>query len=265
MNSHSNLNSDMALLTESVREAGKIALSFFGKDPQAEKKSDGSPVSEADYAVDKAMREKLMSARPGYGWLSEETEDDRVRLEHDRVWIVDPIDGTRAFLKGKPEWTVAAALVEAGRPVLAIVFNPATDEFFEARKNSKTLLNGTPVLVTEAIEVENSRLVASSGLLRRDIWEKPWPSVQTKWVNSVAYRLALVAAGKYDGTLSLTPKHDWDLAAAELLVQEAGGCVSTHTGGALLYNSRSPLQESVIAAGPTLHRELLERSRTVRI
>lgn len=264
-NSPAQHSADLALLKEAVREAGQIALRFFGRSPEVEIKPDDSPVSEADIAVDRALREKLMAARPGYGWLSEESVDDQKRLQRERIWVVDPIDGTRAFLKELPEWTIAAALVEAERPVIGIVFNPATGEFFEAEAGRGSLLNGKPISVRDPVPLENSELITSRSLLNRKIWQQPWPPLETRWVNSVAYRLALVASGECDATLSMTRKHDWDLAAAELLVQEAGGRATTHTGGGFRYNQPVPLQQSVIAAGPGLHAELLKRTRTAAI
>lgn len=256
---------DLELLRDAVREAGDIALGYFGRSPEVEIKPDDSPVSEADIAVDDTLKGKLTAARPGYGWLSEESGDDQRRLQRKRVWVVDPIDGTRAFLKELPEWTIAAALVEAGRPVIGIVFNPATGEFFEAEAGRGSRLNGESVAVRNPVPLRNAELITSRSLLRRKIWPKPWPPVETRWVNSVAYRLALVAAGASDATLSLSRKHDWDLAAAELLVQEAGGRVTTHTGGGFRYNQPLPLQQSVIAAGPALHAELLEQTRTAAV
>lgn len=256
---------DLTLLTEAVREAGAIALRYFGHDPHTRTKADGTHVSEADLAVDATLRGRLTEERPAYGWLSEETEDDLSRLERERVWVVDPIDGTRAFLKERREWTIAAALVEAGRPVAAVVFNPATDEFFDAVCAGGARLNGTRMRVPEPVPLEQSRLIVSEGLFRHRIWDRPWPPVRTRWVNSVAYRLALVAAGECDGTVSMSKKHDWDLAAAELLVQEAGGKVTTHSGSALRYNAAPPLQQSVVAAGPSLHAELVERTRKAAV
>ncbi len=256
---------DLELLSDALREGGRIAMGYFCKNPRAQQKADGTSVSEADFAVDTALRDLLTGARPGYGWLSEETEDNDARLDCERVWVVDPIDGTRAFLKEKPEWTIAAALVEAGRPVIGVVYNPASNEFFHAVQGQGTQLNGTRVGVSDPVALKNSSLIASQGLLGRNIWDLPWPPVQTQWVNSIAYRLALVAAGQFDGTLSMSPKNDWDLAAAELLVQEAGGTMTTQTGGSFLYNSPRPRQEGVIAAGPSLHAELLDRCRRANI
>ena len=263
--SSSDRDADLALLKDAARAAGTLALTFFGKQPRTRTKNDGTEVSEADIAVDEALKEQLLAARPGYGWLSEETDDEASRLEKDRVWIIDPIDGTRAFLKEKPEWTVSAALVENGQPVLGVVYNPAREEIYHAVRREGAHLNGKPIQVNDPVALEQSRLVASSGLFRHDIWDRPMPVVQTHWVNSIAYRMALVASGQFDGTVSLSKKHDWDLAAADLLVQEAGGKATTHTGDSFRYNQPKPLQRSVLAAGPSLHAELLDRTLHARI
>lgn len=257
------LEADGALLLQAVREAGALALGYFGHQPEARLKPDGTQVSEADLAADAALKAHLLGARPAYGWLSEETPDDLDRLGRTSVWIVDPIDGTRAFLKEKPEWTVSAALVEHGRPVLAAVFNPARDELFSATKGQGARLNGEPIHVSDRDDIAGSRLVVSRSLLRRDVWDRPWPELETIWVNSIAYRLSLIAAGRCDGTLSLSAKSDWDLAAAHLLVHEAGGVITTRNGGEIFYNGAVPEHDSVVAAGPKLHKALLERTRAV--
>lgn len=248
------------LLTDAVREAGALALTFFGRDAETRIKPDGTVVSEADIAVDDLLRARLCGAGADIGWLSEESGDGGARLDRSRVWIVDPIDGTRAFLKGKPEWTISAALAENGEPVLAAVYNPATGEFFHAARGQGAFLDGTHITVRDPVALEGCRLAASSNLLRPGRWETPWPPLETIWVNSIAYRLALAAAGLCDGTVSLSRKSDWDLAAAHLLVQEAGGIVSTHTGAAINYNRPDPSHPSVVAAGPALHAALVART-----
>ncbi|MGI9382473.1 MAG: inositol monophosphatase family protein [Methyloligellaceae bacterium] len=257
-------DADLALLIEAVRDAGALALSYFGQGPEARLKPDGTQVSDADLAVDAELKSRLTGARPAYGWLSEETADDGRRLETPRVWIVDPIDGTRAFLKEHPEWTVAAALVEHGQPVLAAVYNPPKDEFFWAARGAGAHLNDRRIHVSDRSELAGCRLFAARNLFRRDIWQEPWPEVETVWVNSIAYRLALVAAGRGEGTLSLSRKSDWDLAAADLLVHEAGGIVTTRAGEALTYNRPRPEHDSVVAAGPLLHPAVIERTRSAR-
>jgi myo-inositol-1(or 4)-monophosphatase len=257
------LEEDYALLKKATREAGELALTYFRKSIMVTKKIDGSEVSEADLALDVALKLELHAPRPDYGWLSEETEDDPERLKHRRVWMVDPIDGTNAFLRHLPEWTVSAALVEDGVPVLGAVFNPATQEFFHARRGKGAFLNDEPIAASKKNTLDGARLIASGGLFKKKIWKEPWPEVTTKWVNSVAYRLALVACGRADATISLSAKSEWDLAAAALLVEEAGGTITDHHGGVHRYNRASPRFSSLVASGKALHPLLIERTNRV--
>jgi len=252
---------DLRLLIEAVQEAGELALSFFRRSPHTELKEDGSEVSEADLAADACLKRSLIGGRPDYGWLSEESEDDPSRLEKRFVWVVDPIDGTRAFLRDKPEWAVSVALVDRNHPVLAAVFNGATGEFFHASLGHGAFLNDNPIRITDPVELAGSRLAAAPQIFERDIWREPWPKLEAIWVNSIAYRLALTASAQCDGTLSMSGKNDWDLAAGHLLVQEAGGVVTTARGNPLVYNQLPPAQESIIAAGSSLHGALLRRTQ----
>lgn len=247
-------------LLAAVREAGALAMSYFGQSPRSELKADGTAVSEADLAADALLRKRLLQANGSYGWLSEESEDDLVRLRKSRVWVVDPIDGTRAFLKGKPEWTVCAALVEDGRSLLAAVYNPAREEFFHAVRGGGAFLNDKPIGVRDPVKLEGCCLAASRSQIRSKQWARPWPEFETLWVNSIAYRLALVAQGECDGTISLSAKSDWDLAAAHLLVEEAGGVITTHDDRAMVYNLETPRHSSVVSAGPALHSALIGRT-----
>ena len=253
-------NDDTDLLFDAVSEAGALALGYFGKSPKRERKADGSDVSEADLAVNDLLYDRLMGARPDYGWLSEESGDTPDRLERKRVWVVDPIDGTRAFLNEKPEWTVSVALVEDGRPVLAAVYNPSADAYYKAVAGHGATLSGDPIRVDDRDGISGSRLAIGSKLLKRDIWPEPWPEVETRWVNSIAYRMALVSSGDFHGVMSLSGKNDWDIAAADLLVQEAGGLVTTCHGDSFIYNLETPRKDSVLAAGPALHALLLAQT-----
>jgi myo-inositol-1(or 4)-monophosphatase len=257
------LAEDEALLAGAVRAAGELALSFFGRGLVGARKADNTPVSEADLAVDRFLHERLAMARPSYGWLSEESADRPERLEARRVWIVDPIDGTRAFLAGLPDWTISAALVEDGQPLLAAILNPNMSEFFGARRGYGAALNGDPIVVPARDRLEGSRIFANKGLLRRKIWSQPWPATESVWANSIAYRLALIAAGRADAALSITRKAEWDLAAAALLVQEAGGKVTDARGAALRFNQPRPRINGLVAAAPALHELLIARTRPV--
>ncbi len=255
---------DRDLLRDSVREAGLRALEYFGKSPKHWTKEDKTPISEADLAVNDLLQGRLSGQRTGYGWLSEETTDNDQRLDLAKVWVVDPIDGTRSFIKGTPHWTVSVALVDQGRPVLAAVFNPVKDEFFEAIRGGGAWLNGVQVAVSDRADVAGCEMVANTGAFNGDRWGTPWPEMKVTSRNSMAYRLCLVASGNYDATLAISRKHDWDLAAAHLVVEEAGGHVTLHDGGPIVYNQPNPRHGTVLAAGPVLHKALLEQTRTYR-
>ena len=257
------LEEDYALLKTAVRDAGELALTYFRQQILVNRKPDGSEVSEADLAVDTALKLDLHTRRPDYGWLSEESEDDQKRLKCRRVWMVDPIDGTNAFLRHLPEWTVSAALVEDGVPVLGAVYNPATKEFFRAMRGSGAFLNDQPIAASKKDTLDGALLIASGGLFKKKIWKEPWPEVQSKWVNSVAYRLALVACGQADATISLSAKSEWDLAAAALIVEEAGGIITDHHGETHRYNCASPRLPSLVASGKAMHPLLIERTDRV--
>jgi len=257
------LDEDYELLKRAVRDAGALANSYFKQPVEVHKKPDGSEVSEADLAVDAALKLDLTTRRKDYGWLSEESPDDRSRLKYSRVWMIDPIDGTSAFLRHVPEWTVSAALVEDGVPVLGVIYNPASEEFFHAMRGHGAFLGDTPIHVSAKDTLEGARMIASGGLFKKKIWEEPWPEVTAQWVNSVAYRLALVASGRGDATISLTPKAEWDLAAAAVLMDEAGGITTDHHGNPHPYNRENPKFPGLVASGKALHPLLIERTSRI--
>ena len=253
------LDADAALLSDAVRAGGARALDFFGRDPATWDKRPDDPVSEADIAVNDLLKVRLLGERPGYGWLSEESEDDPARLSCARVWVVDPIDGTRAFLKVKPEFVISVALVADGRPQAAAVFNPATGEFFEAVAGGGARLNGSAIRTSHRTGLAGARLLTVRRALNRARHPEAFARAVATASGSIAYRLALVAAGRFDGVVSLSGKNDWDIAAAELLVREAGGCATTTDGAPFHYNRAALRHPSVIAAGRRLHGKLLEQ------
>ncbi len=255
--SHS-FRDEQAELQSSVRHAGKIALKYFKSDLKSWEKKPGDPVSEADLAIDTYLKEHLLQTHPDYGWLSEETADDPSRLKKSRVWIVDPIDGTRSFIAGKPEFTVSAALVEDGSPVCAAVFNPVTDEFFEAVLGQGAYLNGNKLLCQDKESLSGTKLLASRKAFEWHNWLEAAPDADFSHLNSIAYRIVLVAAQQYDASLSLSAKSDWDIAAADLILSEAGGLSTTTKGKSLVYNQPDPTHETVISSGATLHPPLME-------
>lgn len=248
---------DLKLLKQAVTEAGEIALKYFGKNPKTETKSDGSEVSEADLKVNEHLYERLTKGQPDYGWLSEESEDDPKRLDKERVWIVDPIDGTRGFLRNATDWTVAVGLLENGKPIAGCVFAPARKEFYAAQKGETATLNDTPISTTSRSVLKDATLIAGKGILKSDAWIGPWPEVELIWSNSMAYRLCLVAAGKADATISLSPKSDWDLAGAEAILQSAKGMMTVEGGLIPTYNKKEVRHENIIAAGTNMSETLL--------
>ena len=181
-------------------------------------------------------------------------EDDRKRLMARRVWIVDPIDGTNAFLRHVPEWTVSAALVEDGAPVAGVVYNPAKKEFFHAVRGDGAYLNGERIHVSAKDTLDGAYIIASGGLFKKRIWKEPWPEVRSAWVNSVAYRIALVACGRADATISLSGKSEWDIAAAAAASWRKPAASSPIImAGRFAYNQAEPRFTSIIAAPPGLH------------
>ncbi|MBL4595013.1 MAG: 3'(2'),5'-bisphosphate nucleotidase CysQ [Robiginitomaculum sp.] len=250
---------DLSLLETAARGAGALAMHWFANPGKVWDKGDQHPVTEADLAVDQQLKEVLRAARPDYGWLSEETVDDRSRLHAARVFIVDPIDGTRAFIQGKPHFSISIAIVEKGRPIAGAVFNPALDEMYLAAKDKGASLNGEPIRIRTCASLLDCRMIANEGLFRQKHWRESWPAMQYCTRNSMAYRIALVASGAHDVTLTLRPKSDWDLAAADLIANEAGATITDPDGVAFAYNLPSVTKSGVICAGRTLHDLIRQR------
>ena len=250
---------DFDLIREAAHEAGKLALTYWGRPIEKQRKADGTDVTEADHAVDALLAARLRGARPDYGWLSEESADHEGRLHARRVWIVDPIDGTRAFLQGLDDWVIAAALIEDHAPVLAAVVNPLRNEAYEAHIGQGAFLNGRRLKASAKSELEGSRLVVSGQVLKPNRWARPWPPVKLVWANSMIYRQALVASGNADGVFATKPKWEWDVAAGALLVSEAGGIVTDPCGLPLKFNSNEAKVPGFLAAAPNLHHILAGR------
>lgn len=243
-----------------LREAGAVALKTFRGPIKSWTKGHNSPVSEADMAVDALLREKL--SRPEIGWLSEESHDDRSRLEGHALYIADPIDGTRAYLAGLPDWCICAALVEHGRPVVAGVYAPVDDHLYLAALGHGATRNGEPIRASGGEALTGARVAAPARYLERlsslaEIAREPK-------VHSLALRLTWVAEGRLDAAMASVNAHDWDLAAADLLVHEAGGAMTTLTGERLVYNLHDPTHRAVVAAGWARHAEMLDLVRRHR-
>ncbi len=242
-------------LADAVTAAGAIALAMFRTKIKTWNKDNDSPVTEADIAVDRFLYEKLAAIDPDYGWLSEETADNEDRLSRKRVWMVDPIDGTRAFMDGGPDWAVSAALVEDGRPIVAALFAPVTDEMFFAIRGRGAKRNGTPITASGHAGLKGARIAGPPFMLDRIAGTTGL--VRMPRVRSLALRLTRVATGELDLALASGNCHDWDIAAADLLVNEAGGALTGYDGAVPVYNVRVPRHRPLVCAGPNLHQPML--------
>ncbi len=228
---------DLELIADAARKAGEVALRFFRHEPEVWWKNEGrSPVSAADFAANETLASILRAARPDYGWLSEETDDDPARLSCETLFVVDPIDGTRGFLAGLELWCVSVAVVTNGRPTAGVLYAPALDELFTAEAGGPALKNGAPIAVSDRPSTEIQRLATGEDMLSGVDPDFRKTIQRAKHVPSLAYRLAMVADGRLEGTLVKRDSHDWDLAAADLILQRAGGALVDLSGSPLNYN-----------------------------
>jgi myo-inositol-1(or 4)-monophosphatase len=246
VSNRSDIAEDLALLTGAAAEAGRIAMRYFRKNPKVSWKGGVSPVTEADLQVDTFLRETLMAARPGYGWLSEETEDNPARLLRKRTFVVDPIDGTKAFIDGREVWCVSAAVVENGRSLCGVLHCPAKGEVFSASVRGGAAMNGTRLTVAEP-----SHELKISGPKHFVV---PFANAEARRVEAVghvpslAYRIALIAAGRISATFVKPNAHDWDIAAADLILAEAGGTL-VRADGMRPHYAGETVSHGVLAAG----------------
>jgi myo-inositol-1(or 4)-monophosphatase len=251
---------DTALLTEAVREAGALARSMFRTELRKWTKGASSPVSEADIAVNDLLESRLRSASPDYGWLSEESVDDEARLGKPLVWIVDPIDGTRSYLAGREDWCVSVALVEGASPLLAAVFAPVSDEFFFASQGSGATRNEVAIQATSGTGLDFSRIAGPKPLVER-LNRGPGEISLYPRIGSLALRLCRVAEGRLDAAFAGGQSRDWDLAAANLIVQEANGNMTALSGDTILYNRQEVTHGVLVAAGRDRHASIVEHFR----
>jgi len=251
---------DLALLVAAARTAGEIALGHWRQAPKVwEKDGDEGPVTEADYAVDAALRERLQGARPGYGWMSEETPDSAADRARRTLFIVDPIDGTRAFVKGEAAWAHALAVVTDGVPVAAVVHLPAKGRLYAAATGAGATLNGVRICAAAPPGLDGAQMLVTRPNLAPHLWRRPAPGLTRHFRPSLAYRLALVAEGRFDGMLTLRDSWDWDVAAGALIAGEAGVRVTDRAGGELRFNAPGRKTAGVVAAPEPLHGETLAR------
>lgn len=252
----SKTQADLPLIREAAEEAGRIAMRFFKRNPEVWMKGGQSPVSEADYAVDTFLRQTLLAARPDYGWLSEETVDSPDRLSSRRTFVVDPIDGTRAFLDGRSTWCVSIAVVEDGVPLSGVLECPAKTETFWAEAGNGAFKNGVALKVSRpgkkfTIAGPKQLIDATPEALRSRFRTVPY-------IPSLAYRVAMVANGELDATFVKSNAQDWDLAAADLMLREAGGLVLDREGKMLRYAGTNPQHGMLVAGSGPLLREMAD-------
>jgi myo-inositol-1(or 4)-monophosphatase len=252
-----------AAIADVAAEAGRIAMHHWRGDFQQWEKSPGNPVSEVDMAIDGFLKKELARLDPEAGWLSEETADDPERLMRSRVWVVDPIDGTRDFVRGRPGWAVSIALVEAGRPIFGVLDAPARSERWQAALGSGATLNGLPIAASTHSVLKGAR-VPADGLPKGDV-----DLVAVFKPNSIALRMAMVAADEADLVAALRWGNEWDIAAAALICTEAGAIVSDALGAPVRYNSTKGEAFGLLCCSPLLHGfavdRLAERAKALSI
>ncbi|MEJ6399176.1 3'(2'),5'-bisphosphate nucleotidase CysQ [Yoonia sp. 208BN28-4] len=242
---------DLDLLIAASKEAGAIARHYFGDDPQVwDKGGNDGPVTEADLAVNSMLERDLRAARPSYGWLSEESQDGADRLQAERLFIVDPIDGTRAFIEGSKDWAHAMAVVENGVVTAGAVYLPMRDQLFAAALGQGATLNGEPIAVTGQDALHGATVLGNKWNFEPKYWrDAKTPPVKRHFRSSLAFRLSLVAQGRFDAMITLRPTWEWDVAAGALIVTEAGGTVTDRQGHDPVFNNVHPQLNGMVAGG----------------
>ncbi|MGH7815083.1 MAG: 3'(2'),5'-bisphosphate nucleotidase CysQ [Candidatus Binataceae bacterium] len=253
------LHRELALAKKAARVAGEILRHYWRRGGYGiGSKGRDNPVTTADLEADRALKKILCGPFPDYGWLSEETADSDARLKCRRVWIVDPLDGTKEFIKGIPEFAVSIALVEDGAPVLGVTYNPIERELFWAARGLGCHLNERPARVTRRRTLRRAAVLASRSEIGRGEWDEFRGKLKVVPAGSVAYKLAMVAAGLADATFTRSPKSEWDIASGAALITIAGGTVADIGGRPVRFNRRNVLLKGLIADNGLLHRAILK-------
>src|SRR6202158_3105248 len=248
---------ELQVARDAAIAAGEILQRYFRDGGyQIDSKGKNNPVPPADFEADSKLKQILRDAFPAYGWLSEETVDNDDRLTRERVWIVDPLDGTKEFIKGIPEFVVAIALTERGVPMMGVTYNPIKHELFCGVRGAGCYLDGKAVTVSHTHTLDHSTILASRSETARGEWKAYEGRVIVKAIGSVAYKLALVAAGHADATFTLTPKSEWDIASGGALIMAAGGRVTGLHGLEMHFNRRNVKTPGFVASNGHLHAEL---------
>lgn len=249
---------DLRLLIDAARAAGALASGYAGQTALRWDKPEGAgPVTEADIAVNDLLQARLMSARPSYGWLSEESEDNAARLDAERVFIIDPIDGTRSFIEGSGTWAHSIAVAERGVVTAAVVYLPMRDKLYAAATGQGATLNGAPIRTGVRAALAGAQVLAAKPTDDARNWQiGAAPSYKRSHRPSLAYRLCLVAEGRFDAMLTLRTTWEWDIAAGDLILREAGAATSDRIARPLLFNNNVPTLRGVVAGNPALHRQI---------
>ncbi|GIW40621.1 MAG: hypothetical protein KatS3mg076_1198 [Candidatus Binatia bacterium] len=255
------LERELAVAIRAAEEAGRVLSEYAGRPLAVREKGKDQPVTDADLRANERIHSILAEAFPDDGWLSEETADSKDRLARERVWVVDPLDGTKEFVQGIPEYCVSIGLVEGGLPRLGVCHNPARGEWFTGVVGRGARYNGKPSRVTDVRDLGRARILASRSEEARGEWDPFKDKLHVVLTGSVAYKLALISAGLGDGTFSLTPKNEWDVCGGVALVLAAGGRVTDPEGGVLRFNREDTKLPGLVAANEALHRALLELVR----
>lgn len=249
---------DLALLIRAAKAAGAVALGYHGPEARRWEKADGAgPVTEADLAVNAALEADLRGARPDYGWLSEESEDGAARLSAARVFIIDPIDGTRSFIEGKRAWAHSLAITQGGRVTAGVVYLPMMDKLYAAAEGHGATLNGAPLRVTAQGQMVGASVIGAKANYKPEHWRGLVPEFRREYRPSLAYRLSLVAEGRFDVMLTLRPTWEWDVAAGDVILREAGARTSDRRGTGLLFNNPGAQVDGLVAANPGLHGQII--------
>ena len=244
------MNKEIKVAKEAAIEAGNLILSFYKADYEIKDKGYHNPVTTADHASDNRIKEILVQSFPEYGWLSEETVDSKNRLSNERVWVVDPLDGTKEFIEGVPHFVVSIALVENGIPIIGVLYNPVTAELFEASKGNGAKLNNKNIICSSKEILSSMIILNSRSETKKGLWIDYKDSFkELKPVGSVAYKLGLTASGKADVFASLRPKNEWDICAGNCIINEAGGKLIDLKGNQRIYNAKKTLIEPGLIAG----------------
>ena len=247
------MNKEIKIAKEAALEAGNLILNYYKADYEIRDKGYHNPVTTADHASDKRIKEILTQSFPDYGWLSEETVDSKDRLKNQRVWVVDPLDGTKEFIEGVPHFVVSIALVENGLPIIGVLYNPVTRELFSAAKGKGARLNGKSIHCSTKNNLSDMIILNSRSETRKGLWN---PYINTfgelKPIGSVAYKLGLTAAGEADIFASLRPKNEWDICAGNCIINESGGRLIDLYGNERKYNQDNTLIEPGLIAGEML-------------